>query len=226
MKITCISDLHGFYPELPGGDLLIVAGDLTANDKDYGLFQMWLFQQDYRKIVVIAGNHDGYLEKEPNIFDHPICYLCDSGTEFEGLKIWGSPYTPEFGNWHFMKKRGQEMKEVWDKIPKDVDILITHGPPYGIMDKVFTGGTTYHSARVPTYDSVGCEELRQRLYGESIKPKLHIFGHIHEGYGTCQMLDFPGVTFVNASIMNEHYQPVNKPINITLKKEWSIESYG
>lgn len=214
MRITAVSDLHGFYPKLPGGDLLIVAGDLTANDKDYGSFQMWLFQQGYRKIVVIAGNHDGFLEKEPDTFDHPICYLCDSGTEFEGVKIWGTPWTPEFLNWHFMKKRGQEMRKVWDKVPRDTDILICHGPPYGVLDKIDKFGCGV------AQESVGCEELRLKLYGGTLKPKLVVFGHVHEGYGTCEMLDYPGVKFVNASIMNEHYEPVNKPITIDMEFKW------
>ena len=77
-----------------------------------------------------------------------VHYLCDSGLEFEGLKIWGSPYTPTFGKWNFMRNRGDEIKKHWDLIPSDVDILVTHGPPYGIFDETIDG---IHA---------GCEDLR------------------------------------------------------------------
>src|SRR5690349_16270157 len=101
MIIDCISDLHGFYQKLEGGDLLIVAGDLTAKDtlEELHAFNYWLLKQDYEKIVFIAGNHDNKLQnREPrNEIEwegtpdtlNRIVYLCDSGTEFEGLKIWG-----------------------------------------------------------------------------------------------------------------------------------------
>src|ERR1051326_6399549 len=140
LKITCIADLHGHYPELPGGDLLIVAVYLTARDRqiEYKIFDDWLFEQKYKLKVVIAGNHDKKLQCDDPFLDGYLGieaeYLCDSGTEFEGLKIWGSPYTPEFMIWAFMLTPEQDMTH-WDKIPDDVDILITHGPPYGIMDE-------------------------------------------------------------------------------------------
>lgn len=98
MIIDCVSDLHGFYPELPGGDLLIVAGDLTSSDclYEYDKFHDWALTQDYKNVIVIGGNHDHFLQKNPYYFpidDDGFHYLCDSSTEFEGLKIWGSPWT-------------------------------------------------------------------------------------------------------------------------------------
>lgn len=208
MIIDCVSDLHGHLPKMQGGDLLIVAGDLTARDQhvEYLHFFKWIANQNYRKKIVIAGNHDGLDEKD-NILAIPSAdydYLRDSATEFEGLKIWGSPWTPEFCNWSFMLPRGIKLKEKWDLIPDDIDILITHGPPKGILD----------------YNPVdnfkcGCEEL-YKAFPRFKNLKLHVFGHIHEGHGGIKTIEYPNTWFVNASIMDENYQPTNKPIRIIL----------
>lgn len=209
MIIDCISDLHGSYPRLEGGDLLIVAGDLTARDTElhHIKFQDWVEQQKYTKKVIVAGNHDGFLAKYgPNMYVG-CDYLCDSGTEFEGLKIWGSPWTPEFGDWHFMLPRGRKLKEKWDLIPSDTDILVTHGPPLGILDTV--NGTLAKNERL------GCADLRDAV--ERVKPKLHVFGHVHGGYGQLLLKhEGPNTICVNAAIMDESYRPRNKPIRIIL----------
>lgn len=203
MIIDCISDLHGCKPALQGGDLLIVAGDLTARDTPFEYFKFfnWIANTPYKKIIVIAGNHDGLAQSEDllSIGKNDFEYLQDSGTEYEGLKIWGSPWTPEFCNWHFMKEKGEPMKAVWDLIPLDTDILITHGPPFGVLDK-------------NTRNRCGCVQLIDRIPLLN-NLKLHVFGHIHEGYG---QENIRGTTFVNASIMNGNYKPVNKPIRIIL----------
>lgn len=229
IKITIVSDLHGYYPELEGGDLLILCGDYTAHDElmQWSEFFSWLKNQNYERKVLIAGNHDGFLEEcypcnqeditdlqqvreflkeNDEDFQEDFDYLCDSITEYEGLKIWGSPWTPTYGDWHFMKERGVEIKEKWDLIPNDIDILITHGPPHGILDFVDDENT-------------GCEELQKALF--RVKPKLHVFGHIHEGYGNVVLKrsgfgDENNTLCINASIMNENYKPVNKPINIEI----------
>lgn len=216
MKITAISDLHGHYPELPGGDLLIVAGDLTARDKvsEHIDFARWLSHQNYRKIVVVAGNHDGQYEEAHMAAAFLSCepsavYLEDSGTTFEGYKIWGMPWTPTFCDWHFMAGP-EKRKEKCDLIPHDIDILVTHGPPYGILDQE-SGG-----------EHCGCRFLRSTI--ERIQPRLHIFGHIHEGYGHEVMLHTGDATngddrythIYNVAIMNEDYEPVNKPTEIEL----------
>lgn len=228
MIIDCISDLHGHYPELEGGDLLIVAGDLTAGDKteQYEQFFTWLCMQDhYRKKILIAGNHDnGLLETHPKKIENGIyhnfecCeYLCDSGTEFEVLKIWGSPWTKRFEGMNpdcmaFTCETDDELLEKWAMIPEDTDILVTHSPPYGLMDAVHN----YMEGRI---ESVGSKSLSAAL--RRIRPKLHVFGHIHEGYGIWRPnLDFincPGYPiYVNASRVNERYEPVNGPIRVIL----------
>ena len=213
MIIDCISDLHGFPPPLPGGDLLIVAGDLTARDtaSEYLKFFSWLMQQSYKKIILIAGNHDGEIEKgfvEVKFYQGSrIVYLEDSYTEYEGLKIWGSPWTPTFGSWHFMQDRGAPIKEKWDLIPDDTDILITHGPAYGILDQV------KESSRKKGEDRfAGCKELRNAIF--RVKPKLHVFGHIHEM--GCKKVNLTTTTFVNACIMDEKYRPIHSAVRVIL----------
>lgn len=212
MRIDIISDLHGYEPKLEGGDLLIVAGDLTACDRglQHLKFIQWFCEQKYEKKVLILGNHDGYVKNNVPVEDRRgFSYLLDSGTEYKGLKIWGSPWTPTFYNWHFMKDRGDAIKEKWDLIPEDTDILITHGPPFGILDEVKISSKAFKEKHA------GCEDLRRAV--ERIQPRLHAFGHIHEGYGqTVLKCATKDIICVNASIMNENYDPVNKPIRIIL----------
>jgi Icc-related predicted phosphoesterase len=239
MIIDCISDLHGCKPALQGGDLLIIAGDITARDRDdeWVEYWNWLSIQQYEKIVYIAGNHDALCENPQRIaallknealpksrWASEIEYLYDNGITIEwretedtkwgpkhlpdlksiNVEIWGSPWTPEFLDWHFMKKRGEDIAAVWAKIPEDTDILITHGPPYGILDHVPL------SSRGDEYKNAGCEELLKTVM--RIKPRLHVFGHIH--YQGGQQITIGKTTFVNASIMDEDYNPVHKPVRI------------
>lgn len=222
MKIDCISDLHGHFPKLEGGDLLIVAGDLTAKDKphQYSQISSWLSALDYLKIIVIAGNHDNLLIRhdEPsyrffNYLDPKVTYLCDSGCEYEGLKIWGSPWTSQFVgiNPHccaFTIPYGTDTEYwlgyKWNEIPRDTDILITHSPPYGIYDETDRGKL------------VGSQSLLIRL--AEIKPLIHVFGHIHEQGGNRMKLrwrkDGRFTQVANASQVNEKYQNVHQPITL------------
>jgi len=221
MIIDCISDLHGFYPELDGGDLLIVAGDLTARDsqRELDIFDEWLANQPYKKKIFIAGNHDNILILEkPQIYKLRIgqksferCeYLCDSGTEFEGLKIWGSPWTKTFKGMNpnykaFTVDTEKELAEKWGKIPNDVDILITHCPPFGILDGIKNEyvGTFFHAGSISL-----------KSFSVDLNPCVHVFGHIHECGG--QKLETITTAYVNASIMDEVYDPVHKPVRVIL----------
>jgi Icc-related predicted phosphoesterase len=215
MIIDCISDLHGFLPELEGGDLLIVAGDLTARDThgEYLRFLSWLHKQKYRHYIFIAGNHDNLIQKEEVLTGSlsNTTYLCDSGTEFEGLKIWGTPWTAQFPgiNPHccaftidFGPNTEKWLAEKWALIPSDTDILISHSPPYGILDSITTG------------ERVGSKSLQMELFTR-LRPKLFVCGHIHEAYGVEPK---GGIVenAVNASHVNERYKPVNKPVRIVL----------
>jgi Icc-related predicted phosphoesterase len=221
MIIDCISDLHGYLPELTGGDLLIIAGDLTAMDTDKEHFDFMenigyhqMFKDKYEKVIYIAGNHDGFLDpktkrhgrlRTPRHWN--VYYLCDSGIKHNGLNIWGSPWTPTFHSWFFMKNRGDQIKEMWDKIPDDTNILITHGPPFGIQDEV-AGFDKHNNGKF-----AGCEELSVTIRDRLKNLKLHVFGHIHDGYGR---VDANGITYINASIMDRNYRPVNKPIRVEI----------
>lgn len=224
MIIDCISDLHGHYPQLEGGDLLIIAGDLTGNESlpQINTLKDWMFEigtKYYKKIIMISGNHDNWIQKgeffnrDRSVWEHPIhSYLEDSGTEFEGLKIWGSPWTQWFDGINpkctaFMLPSEKELAEKFALIPDETDILITHSPPWEVLDLVVCGDKMV---------SVGSKALLGAL--ERVKPKLHVFGHIHEAGGRYILYLHEGsqIICVNASLLNENYKMVNKPVRIKL----------
>ena len=203
LRIVCISDTHGQHAKVsvPDGDLLIHAGDFMAfgtKPKEIIQFNQWLGTLPHPYKVVIAGNHDVMFERHSatarELLNNAI-YLENSGTEIAGLKIWGSPVQPEFNNWAFNVARGAAIRRYWEMIPPDTDILVTHGPPFGMLDQ------SNHSS-----DHLGCEELA--VVVEKIKPRLHIFGHIHGGHGD---ETHSGIRFINASVVNEDYWPVYEP---------------
>lgn len=206
MKLVCISDTHSLHrqiPHIPDGDVLIHAGDcLGAGTLDnVADLNDWLGELPHRHKIVIAGNHDWAFQETPEhareLLTNAI-YLQDSGIEIDGVRFWGSPWTPTFMDWAFMEDRGEPINRHWQRIPDDTDVLITHGPPHGIGDAVDTGFQ---------FESVGCEALLERV--RHLRLKAHIFGHIHEGYGE----SVPGTTrFINASTCDERYRPVNAPV--------------
>lgn len=221
-RITFISDTHYRHnlitDFLPGGDLLIHAGDFMNsgyNPMEAIMFFKWFDEiKNYDTKVFIAGNHDRWMQDasvEANGMltgYKNIDYLQDERMELwdgedQQLVIYGTPWQPEFHNWAFNLPRGEKLKEKWDMIPVDVDILITHSPPFGKLDFV-------------NYDriNVGCEELLKRI--EEVRPKINVFGHIHEGFGYV----FDGYThFINASVLNERYEFRNKPVNVIWDSE-------
>lgn len=233
MKIDCISDLHGFFPELEGGDLLIIAGDLTAHDQphEYVEFREWLQGQQYRNKIVIGGNHDVAVEDGRFALSSSWLgahYLCDSGCtiayqpEGEGslslLHVWGSPWTawfyginPRCKAWTLMND--EKLSKKWDKIPKDTDILITHTPPYGFLDMALR-----NIADKELYQSVGSQSLMDKV--RQLKNlKMHVFGHIHEAYGEKNpefSKEFNSPKMINCAHVNRNYEPVNKPIMVVL----------
>lgn len=209
MRIVCISDTHSRHDgiEVPPGDVLIHAGDSTMAGRieEIAAFNHWLGRLPHAHKLLIAGNHDWLFEREPSLAESLITnavYLCDSAITIHGLKFYGSPWQPRFMHWAFNLSRGSEIRRKWDLIPEDTDVLVTHGPPHGILDEVPHGltGTSEH---------IGCEELR--LAVERVRPRLHVFGHIHEGYGVMRAL---GTTFVNACICDAAYRPVNEAVTI------------
>jgi Icc-related predicted phosphoesterase len=207
MIVTAISDLHGYLPELPGGDLLIVGGDLTKSDFEIQYYQLddWLKKQDYERIVIIAGNHDNWINKRSaKKFFKKHVYLQNSGCEFRGVKIWGSPNTLAFKKQNprcaaYSVANEEILAKKFAKIPPDTDILVTHTPPWGILD------SDGHMNRY------GSEALRARI--DEIKPSIHVFGHIHEASGT---LVHDGRLFINAAHVDQFYRPKNAPYTINI----------
>ncbi|RMZ95345.1 metallophosphoesterase domain-containing 1 [Brachionus plicatilis] len=213
VRFVCISDTHNSIErmkyEIPSGDILLHAGDFTMNGslKDVEKFSKNLenLQSKFSYIVLIAGNHELSFDKncdrntvtqDPKIYLKNFLYLEDNLIELFGIKIYGSPWQPKFGNWAFNLNRGEEILKKWNKIPNECDVLITHGPPLGFGD-IINGG--YH---------VGCCELLSTIR-ERVKPKYHIFGHIHEDPG---VWTDEQTTFINASTCNLRYKPANPPI--------------
>jgi Icc-related predicted phosphoesterase len=203
MKIVFISDTHGQHEKLtlPEGDMIIHAGDVS---KRGGMAELEKFLDWYERLpfthkVFAVGNHDFLAENNPAIFRQLIpdncVYLENNDVVIEGIRIWGSPITPWFYDWAFNRQRGADIAKYWAMIPKGTDIVVTHGPAYDILDRT-TGGVL-----------TGCEDLRAKI--EEIKPKYHVFGHIHEAYGMKQVGD---TTFINASVLDEQYRMANAPI--------------
>lgn len=186
--------------------MLLHAGDICykGNKVEVLDFLKWFSRQPFEFKIFIAGNHDFYFEKSKlseitAIIPANVIYLNDSGIVVNGFHIWGSPITPWFYDWAFNRHRGEEIKKHWDLIPANTDILLTHGPVAGIHDMVINS------------QHVGCRDLGDRM--KEIKPKVHICGHIHEGYGLKQKM---GTKFINACVLNEAYELVNKPVVFSL----------
>jgi len=185
-------------------DMIIHSGDMSMRGIEFEIdsFLNWYSSLPYKYKILIAGNHDFLFENQRMIAKellakYPnIIYLESSEVVIEGIKIYGEPRQPWFHNWAFNVFRGEDIKRYWDVIPDDVNILVTHGPPFGILDMCMNG------------DVVGCEDLLTRI--KSLKElKLCQFGHIHEAAG----YEFNnGIHFVNASVLNLRYQLQNKPL--------------
>lgn len=203
MRLVAISDTHGRHDELtlPAGDVLVHAGDFSNHGQAEEIieFAQWLYAQPFAHRVVVAGNHDLMFESDPGLAvallrEHcpGVHYLQDDGVTLDGVSFWGSPWQPRFLNWAFNLERGKPLARIWARVPAGVDVLVTHGPPMGLLDKTRRG------------EPVGCEELRLAL--ARIKPRVHIFGHIHEAAGE---LTEAGVHLVNACSLDAFYRPAN-----------------
>lgn len=215
MRIACISDTHYRHKYIDSRyfenvDILIHAGDFTSNGNQAQTiaFLVWLESLPIKHKVFIAGNHDLYCCSDTFQYllkEHaPNChYLLNSDVVIEGLKIWGSPYSNTFGHWAYMKD-DEDLALIWDQIPSDTNIVITHGPAYHIADKVL-------NHRFNESPHVGSMSLADKLWNLPTLA-LHVTGHIHESQGI-----YPGrYLTVNASVCDLNYIPFNSPIVITL----------
>jgi len=212
MRLVLLSDTHD-HPlntwSLPAGDVLIHSGDFCQGRKvtldSVRLFNDQMAALPYAHKLLVGGNHDLPLDFEgakARELLTAVTYLQDTGVTIGGIKFYGSPWQPDHRFWAFnLQRHSLELKAKWDAVPDDTDVLITHTPPWGILD--FSASAQ---------ESVGCESLRRRLeYG--LKPKLHIFGHVHEGRG---FEDNNGTLHVNAASLDLAYEPYAKPVVVDI----------
>jgi Icc-related predicted phosphoesterase len=202
VRLVLMADTHGNHLEtiIPDGDILIIAGDISRQGelREVIDFNTFLGDLPHAHKILIAGNHDFCLEKRPeesrSCINNAI-YLQDEETTAMGLKFYGSPWTPWFMDWAFNLHPGKALKEKWDMIPPGIDVLITHGPPYR------------HGDRSEQNERLGDKDLLEAV--KRIGPRLHIFGHIHEGYGEYRVGE---TTLINASLCNAWNYIKNKPV--------------
>lgn len=223
LRFVCISDTHTFTSRMrhpiPPGDVLVHAGDFTRRGliSEIDEFNYFLGTLPHRHKLVVAGNHELSLDVVTSKYlhsggrsDHLLheavqqakrrltncVYLQDTQVSISGIKVFGSPWQPRFMDWAFNLPRGRALLDIWSRVPDDTDVLVTHTPPVGHGDICLYGG------------HVGCVELLTEVQ-KRIKPRYHIFGHIHEGYG---VTTDGQTTFINASTCDIHYKPVNAPV--------------
>ena len=206
MRIVCLSDTHGLHArlEVPDGHLLLHAGDFSMRGRPQEIerFDRWLGTLPHAHKVVVAGNHDFLFEQEPERARALLTnasYLQDAELRIGALRIFGSPWQPWFHDWAFNLQRGPALAEKWALIPDGVDVLVTHGPPAEILDRTVHG------------EEVGCRDLRDAL--ERVRPRLHLFGHIHEAHGR---LERDGTLYVNASNCDVRYRSLQPVIVVDL----------
>ena len=210
MKIAMISDAHTYWDTItvPECDLLISAGDYSNRGEPQSIvrFHEWMSRQPARHKISVQGNHEVRVQMAYELMrravqgiDPDIHFVEEGLIAIEDVRIWCSAFTPRFFDWAYLEDRGPSIAKHWERIPDDVDVLVTHGPPHGILDTVKEGWP----------DHLGCVDLMYRV--KQLKNlKLHVFGHIHGGSGE-RLVD--GVQFVNAAVCNERYAPVN-PVRV------------
>lgn len=190
MRLVAVADTHLYHDELvvPDGDVFVHAGDLCRGGSlaELAVAARWIRGLPHALKIVVAGNHDWCFVREPaaarRLLGDAVVYLEDSGHAAHGLRFWGTPWQPEFGGWAFNLPRGAALAEKWAQIPVGVDVLISHGPPAG------------HGDRSWSQQRTGCVDLRARV--AVVRPRVHLFGHIHECGGAWAE---DGTTFVNCT---------------------------
>lgn len=216
LKIVSISDTHEKHRQLiiPECDILIHSGDCTNRGSLLKLYDFctWIAQQPARHKVLVYGNHElGFSSgsKRQEAVDTPkqfgINYLENSEIVIDGIKIYGSPITPFYFDWEWNVNRGSEIAKVWSQIPNDTNILITHGPPHGILDLV-------EEDFCETDQHQGCEELRKKV-DQLSNLKLHVFGHLH---GNNQLIELNNKIFINAAMVDDKHRIIREPVVIDL----------
>jgi Icc-related predicted phosphoesterase len=244
MRIIHISDTHGNHEDLdiPEGDVLVCSGDFSnfGHQNEVEKFLDWWTSHNHTYKILVAGNHDTTLDRSKNLgilpywvtwqfgqytkYSNRNFYLENQSCEIWGVKFFGSPYSPKTRpnqetRWGFSLER-EELGYMWSLIPNDTNVLITHSPPFGKLDystQTKGPGNTGH---------VGCERLR--WFVKTIKPSLHLFGHIHDDHG---IVNDEHTIYSNASIVDPFYRPTQPPhvfdiceftkdVSIILERDW------
>lgn len=207
MKLVVISDTHNRHAEIvvPDGDVLIHCGDATGRGTiaEMAAFNAWMGSLPHATKIYVPGNHDALPETNEMLAREIMSnveMLIGQSIIVQGLKFYGFPWTPTFFDWNFMLDRGAPMKERTDAIPSDTNILISHGPAYGILDAI-KGRSEY----------LGCRDLRDRIL--EVKPQIHVCGHIHSAHG---LHVAHGTLHINAAQLNEQYKVGYKPVIVNI----------
>lgn len=228
MRIVFVSDTHLLDVirqtplVIPDGDVLVHCGDATmrGNYDEIALFATRFAAHPHRHKIFVPGNHDCGFQEQLEKFGPDALgsvdwadVLIDTGVTIDGVKFWGSPWQPEFCNWAFNLPRGPALKAHWDLIPQDVDVLVTHSPPMGVLDRVWRVGKYDHKRKAHRryQEHVGCADMMQAV--KRVKPRVHAFGHIHSDYGQCVV---DGTTFINCALADDSYHLTHAPIVIDL----------
>jgi predicted phosphohydrolase len=216
VRLVAVADTHTFHRDLvvPDGDVFIHAGDMCrGGDLDeLALNVEWLRSLPHRHKVLLAGNHDWAFQRDPaaaRALVADFVYLQDSEATLDGLRFYGAPWQPEFHSWAFNLPRGPALAAVWSKIPAGIDVLITHGPPDGIGDRVSDARGT------------GCVDLRRRI--TEVSPRLHLFGHIHQDGG---LWTHGATTFANVTTWECERAPTVIDIDASTLTPVSVPPHG
>lgn len=218
MKILCLGDTHGRYDRydpaaFPPCDLMLFAGDITARTvPEVRDFDRWLGRLPVDRILLTPGNHDGVFETDPPEaapdLEHSRCLLHET-VSVGGLTLFGSPFQPAFMDFAFNRPRGEPLRTLWEAIPPGTDVLLTHTPPGGVLDRPSRSDV----------DGVGCDALRERL--EQLDVDLHVFGHIHECYGVTRR---GATTFVNAAVYSRHRSRMRRPLLVEYDADQGVKA--
>lgn len=225
-KLCCISDTHNRHEELilPPADCLVHTGDYSMMGEyaETLEFLHWIAKQGskYQIVFFLSGNHDFMAQDDPESFNElcdlilpaNVIHLNEKSHTFDGFTFYGHQFVPDLPNWAFSRSRGKTMKMKTDLIPK-CDVLLSHGPPYGILDIV--PRRTWRDEQdedgkwnIQDWSNVGCQDLLERV--EVIRPKLHAFGHIHEGHSKIYKNNY--TTFINCAVLDGSYDFVGNPM--------------
>ncbi len=212
LQLVLLSDTHEQHreAEVPHGQILIHTGDFSMMSRSLTSivdFNDWLGELPHRFKLLVPGNHDFWLEADASRRSllSNATVLINESMDIEGLRFWGSPVTPLYGG-AFGRSSVEDRRRLYASIPKDVDVLITHGPPLGILD--VSPGSDYHQGDPVLLDAV-----------QRVRPKLHVFGHVHLDKRSPRILETPHTVFVNAALLGPDGDIDKTPIVLRMERQ-------